>query len=309
MTAPTIDVMDETFVVAQPDELAERVGDPELWRRWWPGLRLEITADRGQEGLRWRVDGELTGTTEIWLEPWRDGVVVHWFLRADPRRPPRSARAAQRRHRRLVTTYKAGVHALKDELERDRPVGTARSPERGTSGWAERDRQTGQSRGPVDHAGAHRVISATMAAQTTSSIVVAASPADIMAVIADLEAYPEWTASVREVEVLTVYEDDERPGEARFVLDAGPIKDTYVLSYEWDGDDEVRWSLVEGGLIKELAGSYTLEQGDDGTVVTYQLTVDVAIPMLGLMKRKAEKVIIDTALKELKKRVESGTNQ
>jgi ribosome-associated toxin RatA of RatAB toxin-antitoxin module len=144
-----------------------------------------------------------------------------------------------------------------------------------------------------------------MAEQTTSSITIAAPAADVMAVIADLEAYPEWTASFREVEVLTVYEDDERPAEARFVLDAGVIKDTYTLSYEWDGDDEVRWTLVEGGLLRALDGSYTLVESGDGTTdVTYQLTVDIAIPMLGLMKRKAEKVIIDTALKELKKRVE-----
>ena len=149
-----------------------------------------------------------------------------------------------------------------------------------------------------------------MASQTTSGIVVAATPDRIMAVIADLEAYPEWTASVREVEVLTVYEDTARPGEAKFVLDAGPIKDRYTLSYEWDGDDEVRWSLVEGGLIRELTGSYALAAVDAAsTEVTYQLTVDVSIPMLGLMKRKAEKVIIDTALKELKKRVEDGVDE
>lgn len=145
-----------------------------------------------------------------------------------------------------------------------------------------------------------------MAAQTTSNITIAAPAADIMAVIADLEAYPEWTASVRQVEVLTVYEDDGRPGEARFVLDAGPIKDTYTLSYEWDGDHEVRWNLVEGSLIKVLEGSYRLLEAGEGTDVTYQLTVEVAIPLLGMMKRKAEKVIIDTALKELKKRVEGG---
>lgn len=144
-----------------------------------------------------------------------------------------------------------------------------------------------------------------MTAQTTSSIVIAAPPADIMAVIADVEAYPEWAASVREVEILTVYEDDGMPGEARFVLDAGPIKDTYTLSYEWDGDEQVRWSLVEGSLIRLLDGSYTLSPNEPAeTEVTYQLTVDVSIPLLGMMKRKAEKVIIDTALKELKKRVE-----
>jgi hypothetical protein len=44
--------------------------------------------------------------------------------------------------------------------------------------------------------------------------------------------------------------------------------------------------------------------GENSTEVTYQLSVEIAIPLLGLMKRKAEKVIIDTALKELKKRVE-----
>jgi ribosome-associated toxin RatA of RatAB toxin-antitoxin module len=143
-----------------------------------------------------------------------------------------------------------------------------------------------------------------MAEQTTSSITIAAPAAEVMAVIADLEAYPGWTSSVREVEVLTVYED-ERPAEARFVLDAGAIKDTYTLSYEWDDDEQVRWTLISAKLLRALDGSYTLRESADGvTDVTYQLTVDVAIPMLGLMKRRAEKVIIDTALKELKKRVE-----
>jgi ribosome-associated toxin RatA of RatAB toxin-antitoxin module len=147
-----------------------------------------------------------------------------------------------------------------------------------------------------------------MAEQTTSSITIAATPAEVMAVIADLEAYPEWTASVKEVEILTVYEDGERPAEARFVLDAGAIKDTYTLSYEWEDDDsEVRWTLVEAGLLRALDGAYTLvDAGDGSTEVTYQLSVEVGIPMLGLMKRKAEKVIIGTALKELKKRVEGA---
>lgn len=147
-----------------------------------------------------------------------------------------------------------------------------------------------------------------MAEQTTSSITIAATPAEVMAVIADLEAYPEWTASVKEVEILTVYEEGERPAEARFVLDAGAIKDTYTLSYEWEDDDsEVRWTLVEAGLLRALDGAYTLVDAGDGTTeVTYQLSVEVGIPMLGLMKRKAEKVIIGTALKELKKRVEGA---
>jgi ribosome-associated toxin RatA of RatAB toxin-antitoxin module len=145
-----------------------------------------------------------------------------------------------------------------------------------------------------------------MADQTESSIAIAAPAQAVMAVIADLEAYPEWNDEVKEVEVLSVFDDeDERPAEVRFVLDAGAIKDEYTLEYEWDDDAEVRWSLVSGQLLTMMDGTYLLVDNGDGTTdVTYRLAVDVKIPMIGMIKRKAEKVIIDRALKGLKKRVE-----
>jgi hypothetical protein len=91
-----------------------------------------------------------------------------------------------------------------------------------------------------------------------------------------------------------------------FVLDVSPIKDEYTLAYEWDGYDAVTWTLVEGKMLKAMDGAYLLDDRGDGTTeVTYRLAVDISIPMIGMLKRKAEKVIIDAALKELKKRVES----
>jgi len=143
-----------------------------------------------------------------------------------------------------------------------------------------------------------------MADRTESSIVINAAPAQVMAVIADLASYPEWSDGVKSVEVLTEWEDG-RPGDARFVVDAGVIKDTYELEYDWDDDRSVTWKLVEGQMLKALDGAYTLtENGDGSTTVSYQLAVDVSIPMIGLIKRKAEKVIVDTALHGLKERVE-----
>jgi ribosome-associated toxin RatA of RatAB toxin-antitoxin module len=143
-----------------------------------------------------------------------------------------------------------------------------------------------------------------MADRTESSIVVNAAPAQVMAVIADLASYPEWSDGVKSVEVLTEWEDG-RPGDARFVVDAGVIKDTYELEYDWDDDRSVTWKLVEGQMLKALDGAYTLtDNGDGSTTVSYQLAVDVSIPMIGLIKRKAEKVIVDTALRGLKERVE-----
>lgn len=145
-----------------------------------------------------------------------------------------------------------------------------------------------------------------MSEQSTQSIVIDAAPEQIMDVIGDFPAYPQWAASVKSAEVAS---SDEN-GWAQtvdFVLDAGVIKDDYTLEYDWDDyPNAVRWTLVKGSMQKSQEGSYSLQdQGDGTTKVTYTLAVNLAIPMMGMMKRKAEKVIMDTALKELKKRVES----
>ncbi|GAA2491588.1 SRPBCC family protein [Streptomyces gobitricini] len=146
-----------------------------------------------------------------------------------------------------------------------------------------------------------------MAEHTSSTIDIEAAPADVMGVIADFARYPEWTGEVKEAEVL---EKDAagRAEKVRLLLDAGAIKDDHTLAYTWTGDHEVGWTLVKSQMLRALDGSYRLRPLDGGTrtEVTYQLTVDVKIPMLGMIKRKAEKVIIDRALAGLKKRVESA---
>ncbi|MDH6575108.1 SRPBCC family protein [Kitasatospora sp. MAP5-34] len=143
-----------------------------------------------------------------------------------------------------------------------------------------------------------------MAEHTRSSIIIAATPAEVMAVIADFAAYPAWTGEVKEIEVLETAPDG-RATQVRLLLDAGAIRDEHVLGYTWNGDREVGWTLVKSQMLRSLDGSYSLAAVAGGTEVTYQLAVDVKIPMLGMIKRKAEKVIIDRALAGLKKRVES----
>ncbi|MEO3789867.1 SRPBCC family protein [Nonomuraea sp. B10E15] len=143
-----------------------------------------------------------------------------------------------------------------------------------------------------------------MADRTTSSTTISAGRADVLAVIADFPAYPEWAGQVKSAEVLSTGPDG-RPQQVRFALDAGPISDTYTLGYAWQDDDGVSWQVVEPGkMVSDLRGSYRLADAGSGTEVTYELSVDLSVPMIGMIKRKAEKVIVDTALKGLKKRVE-----
>lgn len=140
---------------------------------------------------------------------------------------------------------------------------------------------------------------------TRQSIIVNADAEQIMAVIADFAKYPEWVSAAREVEVISTA-DDGSAQRVKFLLDAGVLKDTYVLDYDWAPDGRsVSWRLVSSDLQSDQRGKYTLTQQVPGsTKVTYDLMVDLVVPLIGALKRRAEKAITDSALNDLKKRVE-----
>lgn len=143
-----------------------------------------------------------------------------------------------------------------------------------------------------------------MADKTAQTIFIDADPGTVMDVIADIDSYPEWVKEYKETEVLDT-DGGGNPHTARLVLDAAVLKDTMVLEYDWPADRKsVRWWLVSSSLLKALDGEYRLAPKGSGTEVTYELSVDLMIPMIGLLKRKAERRLTDTALKDLKKRVE-----
>ncbi len=147
-----------------------------------------------------------------------------------------------------------------------------------------------------------------MADTSTQSIVVDASPDRIAQVICDFPRYPEWVSAVKSTKVLEEYEDGYA-SQVRFVIDAGVMTDEYTLEYEYAEDiSRIEWHLVAPSKVqKAQQGSYDITANEDGTsTVTYTLSVDLSVGMLGMFKRKAEKMIMDSALRDLKRRVESG---
>lgn len=143
-----------------------------------------------------------------------------------------------------------------------------------------------------------------MADLTHSSIVIEAGAPEIMDIIADVEKYGEWIPGIERV-VAHGVDGSGRPEAATFTGNLGMIKDSYSVGYEW-ADAEVSWHLTEGEMLHDLQGKYTcVDRGDGTTEVTYYLEVDLAIPVVGLLRRRGEKVIIDSALKGLKRRAES----
>lgn len=149
----------------------------------------------------------------------------------------------------------------------------------------------------------------SMAESSTRSIVIQAEAARVAEVICDFPRYPEWAAALRRAEVLEEYEDGYA-SQVRFLLDAGPLRDEYTLAYEYAADlTRIEWRLVAPSTVqRSQTGSYDLvDNGDGSATVTYTLEVELSIAMLGLFRRKAEKMIMDVALTELKRRVESVT--
>lgn len=122
----SIQVADQTFVVARGAVVGEVLADRAHWRRWWPDLTLEVREDRGDKGIRWFVTGTLTGTMEVWLEPVLDGVILHYFLHAETYGPARmSARDLMTvNHDRRVAGKRMSFE-VKALVEMGRRVGVA----------------------------------------------------------------------------------------------------------------------------------------------------------------------------------------
>lgn len=146
-----------------------------------------------------------------------------------------------------------------------------------------------------------------MADQASSSITINASPEAVLAVIRDVESYPTWAKAISKAVIEE--QGPDGPKKVTFALSASGMSDEYTLLYDWKADG-VTWSLVEPTkLQKSQQGSYQLTPKGSGTPpqteVTYLLTMEIKVPMIGLMKRKFNGMIIDSALKELKNQVES----
>lgn len=145
-----------------------------------------------------------------------------------------------------------------------------------------------------------------MAEETEGTISIDADPAEVMGVIADFEAYPEWS-DVDRVEVLA-RDRRGRGTEVAYQVTMMGISASYTLAYKYrPGNSGVSWTTSRAaGAVKGIRGEYSIEDEDGKTRVTYRLAVDLAIPVLGLMRRRGARKVVETALLGLKRRVEEG---
>lgn len=144
-----------------------------------------------------------------------------------------------------------------------------------------------------------------MSESTTASIEIDAPLAEVAAKLTAIAEYPQWLTSIKKVEVESS-DDQGRVTQATVAIDAGVMKDRATLSYDWSAaPGEISFSLEEADLMTAMDGKYTLKAIDgDTTLVTYQLGVELSLPVPRMMISKTEKSTIEQALKELQAQFE-----
>ena len=149
-----------------------------------------------------------------------------------------------------------------------------------------------------------------MADEATERTTIEAPRARCFEVTTDFERYPEWARDVKEARVVE-RDPDGRPLRVAFRAGAMGHSASYTLRYDWSrAPERLSWALERGDIVRRLDGYYEFEPASDGveaTHVTYHVTVELAVPLPGFVKRRAEGRIVTTALDELKRRVESVT--
>lgn len=144
-----------------------------------------------------------------------------------------------------------------------------------------------------------------MADQTTQQMRIEAPLEVIWGVLTDFERYPDWARDLKAASVLE-RDDEGRATAVQFRAAAMGRSTNYTLRYEWgDAPNRLPWELVDGDIMRVLDGAYEFQEHDASTDITYHLRVELAVPLPGFVKRRAEARIVGTALRELRDHVES----
>lgn len=132
-----------------------------------------------------------------------------------------------------------------------------------------------------------------------------ASSDAIFAILKDLDSYPQWSASIKSVEIAE-RDGAGNPSKANLKVEAGVLKDRVSLDYDWSkAPNEISFTLEDAGLLTEMSGIFTLKSLDaDTTEVSYQLKVALSMPVPDIMRKKQEQATIDQELAKLKAHAE-----
>lgn len=134
-----------------------------------------------------------------------------------------------------------------------------------------------------------------------------AAPLDTCwAIATDFEKYPEWAKDVKSA-VIVARDELGRATEVEFRTSALGRSTHYTLAYDYGAaPHRLAWRMLKGDIMRAVDGAYMFSPDDSGgVIVTYNLSIELIVPLPGFVKRRAEVRILNT-VKELKVRAEAA---
>jgi uncharacterized membrane protein len=144
-------------------------------------------------------------------------------------------------------------------------------------------------------------------ADTASMTLTVDAPLDkCWAIATDFERYPDWAKDVKSA-VVVARDEQGRATEVEFRTSALGRSTHYTLAYDYSAaPHRLAWRIVKGDIMRAVDGAYMFApDASGGVVVTYNLSIELIVPLPGFVKRRAEVRILNT-VKELKVRAESA---
>jgi len=143
-----------------------------------------------------------------------------------------------------------------------------------------------------------------VAQRATESIVVHAPPEVVYSVVTDFLHYATWVSDLKDVTILES-DSDGRPLEVEFRAAAYGRSTTYALRYDYSrAPEQLNWSQIRGDITQSLEGQYRFDPDEAGTKLTYDLEVEMLVPIPAFVKSRAAHRIQTQALNELKAQAE-----
>jgi uncharacterized protein YndB with AHSA1/START domain len=138
-----------------------------------------------------------------------------------------------------------------------------------------------------------------MAIRASREVVIDASREDIMEALADVAAFPSWSPVHKRAEVVDTY-GDGRPRHVKVTVRVVGITDKELLEFHW-GPDWLVWDAQKTFHQHAQHVEFNLSPEIDRTRVRFDVTVEPSTPVLHLLVKRAERVIMEAGTEGLRR--------
>lgn len=137
----------------------------------------------------------------------------------------------------------------------------------------------------------------------SKTVEVTADAASIMAIVADIERYPEWNEGVKGAWVLARY-DDGRPSQVRLDTAVQGIEGTYIHAVYYPGENQIQTVMQQGELFATQEQLFSVVATGAASLLTVDMDVQVTMPVPEPMVKMLLNNVLEHLAENLKQRAE-----